>query len=42
MYTAGVTAQAAHPQQAQKLIDLLIGAGQETSRAAAGFVSRST
>lgn len=42
MYTAGITAQAAHPGQAQKLIDLLIGAGRETSRAAAGFLSRST
>jgi molybdate transport system substrate-binding protein len=37
MYTAGITTQAAHPDQAQKLIDLLIGADQETSRAAAGF-----
>ena len=37
IYTAGITTRAAHPDQAQKLIDLLIGADQEKSRAAAGF-----
>jgi molybdate transport system substrate-binding protein len=38
MYTAGVTAQAAHAPQAQRLIDLLIGAGQRELRTRAGFL----
>src|SRR6185437_12814802 len=37
MYTAGVTTQAAHARQAQALIDLLTGAGQQAQRTAAGF-----
>jgi molybdate transport system substrate-binding protein len=40
MYTAAVTTQAAHPREAQALIDLLIGADQQASRTAAGFLSR--
>ena len=40
MYTAGITTAAAHPSQAQHLIDLLTGAGQHEQRARAGFVSR--
>ena len=39
MYTAGITAAAAHPQQAQNLIDLLTGAGQHEQRKRAGFIS---
>lgn len=38
MYTAGITAAAAHPQQAQDLIDLLTGAGQQEQRQRAGFI----
>jgi molybdate transport system substrate-binding protein len=38
-YTAGVTATAAHPQQAQNLIALLTGAGQQEQRQRAGFIS---
>ena len=41
MYTAGVTIQTAHAKQAQALIDLLIGADQQTQRTAAGFLSGS-
>jgi molybdate transport system substrate-binding protein len=41
MYTAGITAQAAHPKRAQTLIDLLIGVDQQTSRTAAGFLDGS-
>ena len=40
MYTAGITTAAAHPQQAQALIDLLIGAGQHQQRKRSGFISR--
>jgi molybdate transport system substrate-binding protein len=40
MYTAAVTTQAAHPRDAQALIDLLIGADQRELRTAAGFLSR--
>jgi molybdate transport system substrate-binding protein len=39
MYTAGITAAAAHPQQAQDLIDLLTAAGQNEQRKRAGFIS---
>ncbi|UPK02170.1 substrate-binding domain-containing protein [Bradyrhizobium sp. 170] len=39
MYTAGITAAAAHPQQAQHLIDLLSGAGQHEQRQHAGFIN---
>jgi molybdate transport system substrate-binding protein len=39
MYTAAVTTQAAHPREAQALIDLLIGADQQAVRTAAGFLS---
>ena len=39
MYTAGITIAAAHPRQAQDLIDLLIGAGQREARIRAGFIS---
>jgi molybdate transport system substrate-binding protein len=39
MYTAGITVAAAHPQQAQDLIDLLTGAGQHEQRQRAGFIS---
>jgi molybdate transport system substrate-binding protein len=38
MYTAGITTAAAHPRQAQHLIDLLAGPGQGEQRARAGFV----
>jgi molybdate transport system substrate-binding protein len=38
-YTAGVTAAAAHPRQAQALIALLTGAGQQKHRERAGFIS---
>jgi len=41
MYTAGVTTQAAHARQAQALIDLLTGAGQQAQRTAAGFLGGS-
>ena len=37
-YTAGVTAAAAHPQQARELIALLTGAGQQEQRQRAGFI----
>lgn len=40
MYTAGITTAAAHPQQAQHLIDFLIGAGQGEQRTRAGFIGR--
>jgi molybdate transport system substrate-binding protein len=40
MYTAAITTQAAHPQEAQTLIDLLIGADQQALRTAAGFLNR--
>ena len=39
MYTAGITARAAHVAQAQNLIDLLTGAGQHEQRERAGFIS---
>jgi molybdate transport system substrate-binding protein len=39
MYTAGITAAAAHPQQAQDLVALLTGAGQHEQRKRAGFIS---
>jgi molybdate transport system substrate-binding protein len=39
MYTAAVTTPAAHPREAQALIDLLIGADQQALRTAAGFLS---
>ena len=39
-YTAGITAAAAHPQQAQQLIALLTGAAQQEQRQRAGFISR--
>ncbi|MEH2502848.1 molybdate transport system substrate-binding protein [Bradyrhizobium sp. AZCC 1578] len=39
MYTAGITTAVAHPQQAQHLIDLLIGDGQYEQRKRAGFIS---
>jgi molybdate transport system substrate-binding protein len=38
MYTAGIATTAAHPQQAQNLIDLLTGAGQLEQRTHAGFI----
>jgi molybdate transport system substrate-binding protein len=38
-YTAGITAAAAHPQQAQQLIALLTGTGQQEQRQRAGFIS---
>jgi molybdate transport system substrate-binding protein len=38
MYTAGITVAAAHPRQAQDLIDLLVGAGQHEQRKRAGFI----
>jgi molybdate transport system substrate-binding protein len=41
MYTAGITAQAAHPREAQTLIDLLIGVDRQTLRTAAGFLDGS-
>jgi molybdate transport system substrate-binding protein len=37
MYTAGITAEAAHASEARALIDLLIGAGQQGQRERAGF-----
>jgi len=40
MYTAGITARAAHVAQTQNLIDLLTGAGQHEQRERAGFISR--
>ena len=40
MYTAGITARAAHVAQARNLIDLLTGAGQHEQRERAGFISR--
>jgi molybdate transport system substrate-binding protein len=40
MYTAAVTKRAAHTNQAQRLIDLLIGADQRELRGRAGFLSR--
>ena len=40
MYTAAVTAQAAHPREAQALIDLLIGGDQHELRTTAGFLDR--
>ena len=41
MYTAGVTTQAAHAQQARALIDLLIDTDQQVLRTAAGFLGGS-
>lgn len=41
MYTAAVTAQAAHAKEAQALIDLLIGDDQQALRTAAGFLGSS-
>ncbi len=41
MYTAGVTTRAAHPREAQMLIDLLIGPDQRELRVRAGFVANS-
>jgi molybdate transport system substrate-binding protein len=38
-YTAGITAAAAHLEQAQQLIALLTGAGQHEQRQRAGFIS---
>ena len=38
MYTAGVTTNAAHAEQAQALIELLTGAGAGKARRRAGFV----
>lgn len=40
MYTAGIGRNAAHPQQARQLIDLLTGNGQRELRAHAGFIDR--
>ena len=40
MYTAAITTRAAHPREAQALIDLLIGADQQALRTAAGFLGR--
>jgi molybdate transport system substrate-binding protein len=39
MYTAGVTTKAAHAPQAQELIGLLIGVGQQKQRERAGFMN---
>jgi molybdate transport system substrate-binding protein len=39
MYTAGVTARAAHPSQASALIGLLTGSGQREQRERAGFIA---
>jgi len=39
MYTAGITAAAAHPRQAQDLITLLTGAAQHEQRKRAGFIN---
>ncbi len=41
MYTAGVTAKAAHPKEARALIDLLIAPDQRELRARAGFIGGS-
>lgn len=38
-YTAGITAAAGHPRQAQALIALLTGIGQQEQRQRAGFIS---
>ena len=38
MYTAGVTTSAAHAEQAQALIELLISADAREQRARAGFL----
>ncbi len=38
IYTAGITAQATNPSQAQSLIDLLTGQAQRELRARAGFL----
>ena len=38
MYTAPVTTRATNAQQAQRLIDLLIGTDQRESRERAGFL----
>jgi molybdate transport system substrate-binding protein len=38
-YTAGITAAAAHPQQAQQLIALLTGNGRQEQRQRAGFIN---
>ncbi|MBR1212603.1 substrate-binding domain-containing protein [Bradyrhizobium sp. JYMT SZCCT0180] len=39
MYTAGIATKVAHAPQAQQLIDLLVGAGQQEQRDRAGFIS---
>ncbi|MGH6708537.1 MAG: molybdate ABC transporter substrate-binding protein [Bradyrhizobium sp.] len=39
MYTAGITTRVGHAPQAQELIDLLIGPGQQEQRERAGFMS---
>ena len=41
MYTAGITAQAAHAEAAQALIELLIGADARDLRGRAGFIGGS-
>lgn len=41
MYTAGVTAQAAHAMHAKVMIELLVGADQSEARRRAGFVNKS-
>jgi molybdate transport system substrate-binding protein len=41
MYTAGIAAKAIHAPEAQTLIALLIGAGQQEQRERAGFISGS-
>jgi len=38
MYTAGITIAAAHPRQAQALVGLLTGGGQQEQRKRAGFI----
>jgi molybdate transport system substrate-binding protein len=38
MYTAGIATATAHPHEAQHLINLLIGAGQQEQRTRAGFI----
>jgi molybdate transport system substrate-binding protein len=38
MYTAGITARSAHPQEAEALIDLLTSADAALARARAGFL----
>lgn len=40
MYTAGITARAAHAAEAQILIDLLTGADQHDQRERAGFIRK--